>query len=135
MNPTYETFSTQLSSQLPDAVPFFNDLFAASPQFELSMFQDKFDSFLMEIALAVIENDTIDLIAAERITETLRELFKEVNEFAPEQQSLIYAATHYFFETEDAVADKSSAEGFQDDLIVVNTMFDVIGKPELQIKL
>ncbi len=99
------------------------------------MFQDKFDSFLMEIALAVIENDTIDLIAAERITETLRELFKEVNEFAPEQQSLIYAATHYFFETEDAVADKSSAEGFQDDLIVVNTMFDVIGKPELQIKL
>ena len=66
MNQTYETFSTKLSAQLPAAVPFFEDLLSTSPRFEQSMFQDKFDSFLMEIALAVIENDTIDLIAAER---------------------------------------------------------------------
>ena len=133
MNETFKSFSDQIQSELPDATPFFSSVFESGSTYKPESFYEKFDAYFTELAVALIDNEFIDLFMAERICDTLRGLLESIGDYQEEQQTLIYGAAQYFLETEDAVSDKSSAEGLEDDLLVVNTMLSCIGRSDLVI--
>ena len=100
----------------------------------MGSFFEKFDAYFTELALALIDNEFIDLMMAERIVDTLKEIIGKIDEYPAEAQTIIYGASLYFLEDEDAFSDKSSPDGLEDDVLVVNLMLQTIGRPELNIE-
>ena len=133
MNETFQSFSTQIETELPAASAFFSGLLESDSTYQPEPFFDQFDQYFTELAMALIDNEFIDLFVAEKICDTLKALLENINDFPHDQQTLIYGAAQYFLESDDAVSDVTSPEGLEDDLVVVNAMLACIGRLDLQI--
>lgn len=133
MTPIQQIFLDNIESQLPKASSFFTTIFESTPDYTPEPFFEKFDDYFRELAVALIDNDFVDLESAERITDILKELLVLIEEFPAEKQTLIYGGAQYFLESQDAIFDKASPDGLNDDIIVLNLVLEAIDRSDLKI--
>jgi hypothetical protein len=69
---------------------------------------------------------------ARNLAALLKELGDEQQEF---DQRLIHAAVRYFIEDDDGLADFDSADGYDDDIEVLNAVAERLGRDDLVIDL
>jgi len=69
---------------------------------------------------------------ARNLAALLKELGDERQEF---EQRLIHAAVRYFIEDDDGQADFDSAEGYDDDIEILNAVAERLGREDLVIDL
>ncbi len=74
-----------------------------------------------------------DLETAEMVANSLSTLIASQTPFEPSERLLIRGAVEYFLLRDDASGDLEDPVGFDDDVRVVNSVLDRIGKPELKI--
>ena len=127
-------------SLFPDHLPpllakAFDDLCDPLPQTELGKFQDEIQLPLQNTQLALSRNEFLDIETAQNIASILIRLFENYNSFSPKHQSLIVGAARYFIQDKDIEPDTGSVLGFDDDIMVLNYVLDVLQLPELKMKI
>jgi uncharacterized membrane protein YkvA (DUF1232 family) len=114
----------------PEAVALFKTYLNDTPRRPEEVCSD-LDSYLQFVA-KVAERTNVGLDTARKIAEVLRELLTS----APEgKYKYAQAAARYFLEDLDAEGDLVSDSGFDDDLLVVNSVAHHFGRPELVLSL
>ena len=58
---------------------------------------------------------------------------QELDRFSPGEINVLSGAVEYFLELNDDEPDLKSADGFEDDRLVVNIVLDAIGRPDLRV--
>lgn len=113
----------------PKAVALFKR-YLSDPEVSPHEMADKLDAYLRFVARVAERNPEVNRERAEQIAGVLRELLSS----APEgKYRYAQAAAHYFVEDEDAEADLVSSAGFDDDLLVVNSVASHFGRPDLEL--
>lgn len=112
----------------PEAIALYRQYLKDDPlSAEKLTFQlDEYVEFVERVAKV---NPIVDSALAFRISEVLREL---VGVCPPDKLKFVQSAIRYFIEDEDAEGDLVSPGGFDDDILVVNSVARHIGHPELQ---
>lgn len=114
----------------PEAVALFKTYLQDEPRRPEDVSRD-LDSYLQFVA-KVAERTNVGLDTARQIAGVLKTLLTS----APEgKYKYAQAAARYFIEDLDADGDLISDSGFDDDLLVVNSVAHHFGRPELAIEL
>jgi uncharacterized membrane protein YkvA (DUF1232 family) len=76
-----------------------------------------------------------DVDTAEQIASRLEQLLTSHSGFAPDERALIRGAVEYFLLSDDADGDIENVVGFDDDVRVLNSVLDHVGRADLRVEL
>lgn len=76
-----------------------------------------------------------DVETAEMVASTLRSLLATPERFGAEDRALIRGAAEYFLLDDDAAGDIENVLGFDDDVRILNSVLDQIGRTDLRVEL
>ncbi len=112
----------------PQAVALFRK-YLKEPARSLEKMFFELDEYLVLVEKVAERNPRVDDALAFRIAEAAREILRAA---PPDHYKYAQAATRYFIEDEDAEADLVTPNGFDDDILVLNSVARHMGRPDLQ---
>ncbi len=116
------------STELPPKAVALFKAYLSDPPLAVEEVCARLDQYLEFVAKVAERNPEVHRERAIQIAGVLKQLLSS----APEgKYKYAQAAARYFMEDEDAEEDLLSAQGFDDDLLVVNSVANHFGQPGL----
>lgn len=128
---TTPLFRAQLPWQIERA---FDPLCNALAPAEVLLVKAEVENHVCAIRLASRRNEFLDVATAERIGTVLAALLDQYQTHPEPHQALIAGAARYFVRELDVDPDTTSLLGLEDDVVVINSVLDAIGQPELKVR-
>ncbi len=110
----------------------FNSLCSFSPNINNSLLVDQINNHVKHIHLALEKNEFLNLKSAQQAADKIIDLINHLDDYSPDQQSLIIGVARYFVLEEDLEPDTKSPLGFDDDIKVLNYVLEKLGKQTLE---
>lgn len=90
---------------------------------------------LEELAREALDNESVDLGLAARISDALLALIAASAGFDESGRMAVRGAVDYFVLNRDEEPDLDSPSGFTDDAAIVNRTCEAVGLPELKVRM
>ena len=117
----------------PEEQVRFRRLCIATPTSELAPLAETITIHLEQVKDRAVP--ATDIETAEMVASTLLTLLATPEGFRAEDRALIRGAAEYFLLDDDAAGDIENVLGFDDDVRILNSVLDQIGRTDLKVEL